>query len=125
MSWRPPGGTTWWCCGCRTARRGSWASRVRGAGRGGRGARGAAEGHPIVLAIPFAGDLERVLPQKLADRTGLTVWAHSGQATLSSDDAGTSTVDVLHAPGTARGEWTPSSPPRCPTRAVRSGTPRC
>ncbi|MFD8255597.1 lonely Cys domain-containing protein, partial [Streptomyces werraensis] len=68
---------------------------------------------PIVLAVPFAGDQYLELPRKLADRTGLTVWAHSGEVTLSSD-LGVSTVDTVRRTGAPEGDWTASEPGLAP-----------
>ncbi|MFD8266027.1 lonely Cys domain-containing protein, partial [Streptomyces althioticus] len=68
---------------------------------------------PIVLAVPFAGDQYLDLPRKLADRTGLTVWAHSGEVTLSSDQ-GVSTVDTVRRSGAPEGDWTASEPGLAP-----------
>ncbi|WP_446046457.1 lonely Cys domain-containing protein, partial [Streptomyces olivaceus] len=68
---------------------------------------------PLVLAVPFAGDQYLDLPRTLADRTGLTVWAHSGEVTLSSDQ-GVSTVDTVRRPGSPEGDWTASEPGLAP-----------
>ncbi|WP_331462817.1 lonely Cys domain-containing protein [Streptomyces sp. Z38] len=68
---------------------------------------------PIVLAVPFAGDQYLDLPRKLADRTGLTVWAHSGEVTLSSDQ-GVGTVDTVRRSGAPEGDWTASEPGLAP-----------
>ncbi|NEB21425.1 lonely Cys domain-containing protein, partial [Streptomyces coelicoflavus] len=68
---------------------------------------------PLVLAVPFAGDQYLALPRTLADRTGLTVWAHSGEVTLGSD-GGVSTVDTVRRAGSPEGDWTASEPGLAP-----------
>ncbi|NEB60516.1 lonely Cys domain-containing protein, partial [Streptomyces diastaticus] len=68
---------------------------------------------PVVLAVPFAGDHYLDLPRTLADRTGLTVWAHSGEVTLGSD-GGVSTVDTVRRAGSPEGDWTASEPGLAP-----------
>ncbi|WP_241191730.1 lonely Cys domain-containing protein, partial [Streptomyces sp. ADI97-07] len=75
---------------------------------------GIAQGTPIVLAIPFAGDRYLDLPRKLADRTGLTVWAHSGDVTLSSAPGAASTLDTVRRPGVPQGDWIASEPGLAP-----------
>ncbi|MEK8171932.1 lonely Cys domain-containing protein [Streptomyces sp. M19] len=84
---------------------------------------GLPKGTPIALAIPFAGDRYLELPRKLADRTGLTVWAHTGRVELNLD-GGAHTLDVIQpkerraATGfRASPAWRPTS-----TRTTRSGT---
>ncbi|MEK8171935.1 lonely Cys domain-containing protein [Streptomyces sp. M19] len=74
---------------------------------------GLPKGTPIVLAVPFAGDRYLDLPRKLADRTGLTVWAHSGQVELNMD-GGTVTLDVIHPEEGAKGDWIASEPGMAP-----------
>ncbi|MYS26331.1 lonely Cys domain-containing protein, partial [Streptomyces sp. SID7804] len=71
---------------------------------------GLPQGTPVVLAVPFAADGYLDLPRRLADRTGLTVWAHSGEATLSSAPGSASTVDTVRRPGVPRGDWIASPP---------------
>ncbi|WP_371934390.1 lonely Cys domain-containing protein [Streptomyces glycanivorans] len=73
-----------------------------------------AQGTPIVLAVPFAGDAYLDLPRKLADRTGLTVWAHSGEVTLSSAPGAASTIDIVRRPGVPQGDWIASVPGLAP-----------
>ncbi|NED83012.1 lonely Cys domain-containing protein [Streptomyces sp. SID11233] len=40
---------------------------------------------PVVLAVPYAADGERDLPQTIADRIGRKVWAHSGAVRLEHE----------------------------------------
>ncbi|MFD8803864.1 lonely Cys domain-containing protein, partial [Streptomyces atroolivaceus] len=75
---------------------------------------GLTRGTPIVLAIPFAGDGYLDLPRKLADRTGLTVWAHSGEAMLSSAPGAASTIDTVRRSGVPQGDWIASEPGLAP-----------
>ncbi|WP_042837048.1 lonely Cys domain-containing protein, partial [Streptomyces sp. NRRL S-15] len=75
---------------------------------------GLTQGTPIVLAIPFAGDGYLDLPRKLADRTGLTVWAHSGEAMLSSAPGAASTIDTVRRSGVPQGDWIASEPGLAP-----------
>ncbi|MYR96708.1 lonely Cys domain-containing protein [Streptomyces sp. SID4937] len=65
---------------------------------------------PIVLAVPFAADGYLDLPRRLADRTGRTVWAHSGRITVESAPGDPSTIDVVRTPKTPRGDWIASEP---------------
>ncbi|WP_143663955.1 lonely Cys domain-containing protein, partial [Streptomyces sp. rh34] len=67
-------------------------------------------GTPIVLAVPFAADGYLDLPRRLADRTGLTVWAHTGRVTVESAAGAASTIDVVRSPGVPRGDWIASGP---------------
>ncbi|MFF1278927.1 lonely Cys domain-containing protein [Streptomyces marokkonensis] len=81
---------------------------------------GLPEGTPIVLAVPFAADGYLDLPRELADRTGLTVWAHSGEATLGSGPGGSSSVDTVRRPDVPLGDWIASPPGRTSTTSARS-----
>ncbi|NYS18154.1 lonely Cys domain-containing protein [Streptomyces sp. SJ1-7] len=65
---------------------------------------------PIVLAVPFTADGYLDLPRRLADRTGRTVWAHSGRVTVESAPGESSTIDVVRTPKTPRGDWIASDP---------------
>ncbi|CAD5987985.1 protein of unknown function [Streptomyces sp. KY75] len=67
-------------------------------------------GTPVVLAVPFAADGYLGLPRRLADRTGRTVWAHSGRITVESAPGEASTIDVVRTPKTPRGDWIASDP---------------
>jgi hypothetical protein len=69
-----------------------------------------APGTPIVLAVPFAADGYLDLPRRLADRTGRTVWAHTGRVTVESAAGAASTIDVVRSPGAPRGDWIASGP---------------
>ncbi|MGW2539053.1 lonely Cys domain-containing protein, partial [Streptomyces sp. NPDC001499] len=73
-----------------------------------------AQGTPLVLAVPFAADAYLDLPRKLADRTGRTVWAHSGEVTLSSAPGAASTIDIVRRPGVPQGDWIASVPGLAP-----------
>ncbi|WP_167372570.1 lonely Cys domain-containing protein, partial [Streptomyces nanshensis] len=65
---------------------------------------------PVVLAVPFAADGLLDLPRRLADRTGRTVWAHSGRVTVESAPGEAATIDVVRTPKTPRGDWIASAP---------------
>ncbi|MCZ1008344.1 lonely Cys domain-containing protein [Streptomyces lydicus] len=65
-------------------------------------------GTPVVLAIPFAGDGLLDGPRLLADRTGMTVFAHSAEVGLAQPDGKESTVLVIRRKGERKGEWIPS-----------------
>ncbi|NEB68961.1 lonely Cys domain-containing protein, partial [Streptomyces fulvissimus] len=67
-------------------------------------------GTPVVLAVPFAADGYLDLPRRLADRTGRTVWAHSGRITVESAPGEASTIDVVRIPKAPRGDWIASDP---------------
>ncbi|MFW3463110.1 lonely Cys domain-containing protein [Streptomyces microflavus] len=67
-------------------------------------------GTPVVLAVPFAADGYLDLPRRLADRTGRTVWAHSGRITVESAPGEASTIDVVRTPKAPRGDWIASDP---------------
>ncbi|MYW31299.1 lonely Cys domain-containing protein, partial [Streptomyces sp. SID2119] len=67
-------------------------------------------GTPVVLAVPFAADGYLDLPRRLADRTGRTVWAHSGRVTVESAPGEASTIDVVRTPKAPRGDWIASDP---------------
>ncbi|WP_146057691.1 lonely Cys domain-containing protein, partial [Streptomyces sp. SM10] len=69
---------------------------------------------PIVLAVPFAGDRYLDLPRKLADRTGHTVWAHSGEARRHPEPTAASTVAVIRRDGLPHGSWVPVRPGLAP-----------
>ncbi|OEV18388.1 hypothetical protein AN221_22000, partial [Streptomyces nanshensis] len=69
---------------------------------------------PIVLAVPSAGDRYLDLPRKLAERTGRTVWVHTGLAQRNPDPAATSTIGVLHRDGLPDGTWLPVRPGLAP-----------
>ncbi|MFD4763288.1 lonely Cys domain-containing protein [Streptomyces sp. NPDC058439] len=69
---------------------------------------------PVVLAVPFAGDRYLELPRKLAERTGHTVWVHSGLARRHPDPAGQSTVAVIRRDGLPHGSWVPVRPGLAP-----------
>ncbi|WP_324618405.1 lonely Cys domain-containing protein [Streptomyces sp. RTd22] len=71
--------------------------------------------HPIVLAVPFAGDQGLDLPRRLAERTGRTVWAHSGHA-LAGSEQGLMSIGVFHESGRHHGDWIPSPPGMAPDR---------
>ncbi|WP_143663894.1 lonely Cys domain-containing protein, partial [Streptomyces sp. rh34] len=71
-------------------------------------------GAPIVLAVPSAGDRYLELPRKLADRTGRTVWVHSGLAHRNPDPASPNTIAVLHRDGLPDGSWLPVLPGLAP-----------
>ncbi|WP_167542554.1 lonely Cys domain-containing protein [Streptomyces himastatinicus] len=75
---------------------------------------GAPPGTPIVLVIPQGGDRGLDLPQKLADRTGLTVWAHSGDVTIHDIGSQTYSIGVIHHDGRIEGDWVPSLPGMAP-----------
>ncbi|MFF1278928.1 lonely Cys domain-containing protein [Streptomyces marokkonensis] len=61
---------------------------------------------PIVLGVPFAGDRYLDLPRKLAERTGRTVWVHSGLARRHPDPAtAQSTIAVIRRDGLPHGSW--------------------
>ncbi|WP_424894331.1 lonely Cys domain-containing protein [Streptomyces sp. SAI-124] len=74
----------------------------------------------IVLAIPFAGSGYADLPRKVADRTGLTVLAHTGEVQVRSRSASAGnstqphTIDVIHRPGRPQGDWFASRPGLAP-----------
>ncbi|WP_345944480.1 lonely Cys domain-containing protein, partial [Streptomyces sp. SID7804] len=77
--------------------------------------RGMIAGAPIVLAVPFAGDRYLDLPRKLAERTGRTVWVHSGLARRHPDPASAqSTIAVIHKDGLPHGSWLPVRPGLAP-----------
>ncbi|NUS86463.1 MAG: lonely Cys domain-containing protein, partial [Streptomyces sp.] len=64
----------------------------------------------IVLAVPFLGQYG-VLLQQFAERTGLEVWAHSGEVSVSTWADGTGSIDtVAGRPGVPIGDWA-SFPP--------------
>ncbi|WP_415853016.1 lonely Cys domain-containing protein, partial [Streptomyces albus] len=61
---------------------------------------------PIVLAVPFAGDGDQYLARLLADRTGRTVWAHSGDARLTvTSDGERLALAVFKESGRPVGDW--------------------
>ncbi|MGW5373545.1 lonely Cys domain-containing protein, partial [Streptomyces sp. NPDC004011] len=69
----------------------------------------------IVLAVPFAGDRYLDLPRKLADRTGRTVWAHSGLARRHTDPAAAqATIAVIERDKAPRGSWVAVRPGLAP-----------
>ncbi|WP_143676161.1 lonely Cys domain-containing protein, partial [Streptomyces milbemycinicus] len=80
---------------------------------------GLPSGTPIVLAIPFLGRHSALL-QKLADRTGLVVRAHSGEVKVSprpdeKGDIGKVGIDtVTGRPGVPTGDWVPLRPGQGP-----------
>ncbi|MFE4690582.1 lonely Cys domain-containing protein, partial [Streptomyces sp. NPDC056749] len=76
---------------------------------------------PIVLAVPSAGDRYLELPRKLAERTGHTVWVHSGLARRHPDPAGPSTIAVIRRDGLPHGSWIPTRPGLAPD--ADEGTP--
>ncbi|MFC7512680.1 hypothetical protein ACFQV4_30540 [Streptomyces thermocarboxydus] len=65
-----------------------------------------------MLAVPSPGTSTSTC-RASSDRTGLTVWAHSGEVTLSSDH-GVSTVDTVRRTGAPEGDWTASEPGLAP-----------
>ncbi|EHN77289.1 Ovarian tumor otubain, partial [Streptomyces coelicoflavus ZG0656] len=69
---------------------------------------------PIVLAVPFAGDRYLDLPRTLADRTGRTVWVHTGVARRHPDPASGTTVAVLRRSGKPHGSWLAVAPGLAP-----------
>ncbi|WP_221354057.1 lonely Cys domain-containing protein [Streptomyces beigongshangae] len=73
-------------------------------------------GTPVVLAVPFAGNGYLDLPRKLADRTGLTVWARSGDVSVSSVSGAASTINVVRSPSRQYplGDWVASDPGLAP-----------
>ncbi|MFE8008166.1 lonely Cys domain-containing protein [Streptomyces sp. NPDC057418] len=75
---------------------------------------GLPDGTPIVLAVPFAGDRYLELPRKLAERTGHTVWVHSGLARRHPDPAGQSTIAVIRQDGLPHGSWVAVRPGLAP-----------
>ncbi|MGW3572407.1 lonely Cys domain-containing protein, partial [Streptomyces sp. NPDC000941] len=71
-------------------------------------------GTPIVVAVPFLGR-HSVLLQRLADRTGLVVWPHSGEAKVTPRGDGTGGIDtVAGRPGVPTGDWFPLRPGQGP-----------
>ncbi|WP_039940301.1 lonely Cys domain-containing protein, partial [Streptomyces himastatinicus] len=71
-------------------------------------------GAPIVLAMPFAADGEQYVARLLAERTGRTVWAHSGDARLMTTDDGRLALAVHTASGRPMGAWFPVPPGMLP-----------
>ncbi|WP_211301846.1 lonely Cys domain-containing protein, partial [Streptomyces sparsogenes] len=69
---------------------------------------------PIVLAMPYAGDGEQYLARLLAERTGRTVWAHSGDARLMTTPDGRLAVAVFTASERPVGSWFPVPPGMLP-----------
>ncbi|MGW3572388.1 lonely Cys domain-containing protein, partial [Streptomyces sp. NPDC000941] len=71
-------------------------------------------GTPIVVAVPFLGQYG-VFLQQFADRTGLEVWAHSGEVTVSAWSDGTASIDtVAGRPGVPTGDWASFRPGQGP-----------
>ena len=71
---------------------------------------GLGAGTPIVLAVPFLGRYGPLL-QRLADRTGLVVWPHSGEVKVSALPDGKGRIDtVVVRPGVPKGAWFPLRP---------------
>ncbi|MCZ1008343.1 lonely Cys domain-containing protein [Streptomyces lydicus] len=66
--------------------------------------------NPIVLAFAGAADGLMDLPRLLAERTGRTVWAHSGEAELRVRPGAASTVDVVYRWRKRTGDWAASRP---------------
>ncbi|MEK8171922.1 lonely Cys domain-containing protein [Streptomyces sp. M19] len=60
---------------------------------------------PVVLGVPFAGDRYLELPRKLAQRTGRSVWVHSGLARRHPDPAALNTLAVIQRDGLPKGAW--------------------
>ncbi|WP_274598934.1 lonely Cys domain-containing protein, partial [Streptomyces albus] len=74
---------------------------------------------PIVLAIPHAGDRGLDLPRLLAERTGRTVWSHSGFVTIAETSPGIYSIGTFHEPGrTIEGDWIASRPGMAPDRTA-------
>ncbi|NUS81221.1 MAG: lonely Cys domain-containing protein, partial [Streptomyces sp.] len=73
-------------------------------------ARAGRSGTSIVLAIPFLGQY-RLLLQELTERTGLEVWAHSGEVRVSARPDGKSRIGTVSGrPGVPVGTWFPLRP---------------
>ncbi|MFJ4895975.1 lonely Cys domain-containing protein [Streptomyces sp. NPDC088788] len=64
----------------------------------------------IVLAIGRAGARLQDMPRLLAERTGRTVWAHSGVVQLSKATNGEFIIEIRHAWGKREGDWLASPP---------------
>ncbi|MEK8145849.1 lonely Cys domain-containing protein [Streptomyces sp. M10(2022)] len=70
--------------------------------------------HPIVLAVPSAGARELDLPRLLAERTGRTVWSHSGNVIAGDVAPQTFGIAVILRLGEAQGAWIRSEPGLAP-----------
>ncbi|MGW3572511.1 lonely Cys domain-containing protein, partial [Streptomyces sp. NPDC000941] len=71
-------------------------------------------GTPIVVAVPFLGRYGPLL-QELAERTGLVVWPHSGEARVRPLPGGKGSIaTVVGRPGVPKGAWVPLRPGQGP-----------
>ncbi|MER7971979.1 lonely Cys domain-containing protein, partial [Streptomyces sp. NPDC096080] len=76
---------------------------------------------PIVLAVPFGGAHEQHVARLLAELTGRTVWAHSGDLRLVVAPDGERLALAVHRePGRPLGDWFPVPPGLLPDTSSES-----